>query len=111
MFFVKFVDLPPDLHTSRDTNMATEAEAKIEDGGPAFPGTIVKHMAHELLPDGTGFGRAFPVLRDETGMSLRDWFAGQVLSNMDFRGETPARAADWSYSVADAMLAARKAGA
>lgn len=63
----------------------------------------------KYIPTG---GPAFPVecnivngFRDDSGMTLRDWFAGQVLSNMDFRGETPSRAADWAYSVADAMLA------
>lgn len=68
---------------------------KIDDGGPAYPHTN---------PDYDGNWDKEP---QRGGMSLRDWFAGQVISNMDFRGETPERAADWSYSVADAMLSAR----
>ena len=72
-------------------------------------------------------GPAFPILRsDQAGMSLRDWFAGQVLNGLysveDQRSmpmdKTPeereeeytkwAKAdAKWSYRLADAMLAAR----
>lgn len=76
----------------------------IKDGGQAFPGTD---------PDG--------VVR--TGMTLRDWFAGQALSGWlasfgpdtahpaDMRGREQACAnvARFSYVLADAMLAARGA--
>ncbi len=64
--------------------------SRVITGGPAFPG-------NDTYIDGYPAGWR--------GMDLRDWFAGKVLSNMDFKGETPARAADWAYSVADAMLA------
>ena len=70
-----------------------------DDGGPAFP-------QHDL--SGYGIGPSERV----SGMSLRDWFAGQALpwclqefgSNADDM-EQPHRAA---YQIADAMLAARK---
>ncbi len=63
-------------------------------------------------------GAAFPTpdcAYDETGMSLRDWFAGQALAGM-FRHEgwintvddDQAEAASRAYNIADAMLAARK---
>ena len=52
------------------------------------------------------------------GMSLRDWFAGQALGNICAAPDAIARAnwtenperfvADWSYRLADAMLAARQ---
>jgi hypothetical protein len=66
-------------------------------------------------------GAAFPraatnddnVMRGLTneGMSLRDWFAGQVISGTIQRSghafENPAVAAQWAYSQADAMLTER----
>lgn len=78
-------------------------------------------------------GPAFPGPDYANGMSLRDYFAGQVLSGMvvhttahevnacDKTGLTPIytegdpsetnrRIAEWSYAIADAMLAARKDG-
>jgi hypothetical protein len=74
--------------------------SKPDDGGPAFP------MHPDLsLHD-----------NNHTGMSLRDWFAGQALSTLvandianphsfSDKGETIAGAA---YEIADAMLRARK---
>ncbi|MBX5089386.1 hypothetical protein [Rhizobium lentis] len=66
-------------------------------------------------------GSAFPCeggsdsnLYPDPGMSLRDWFAGQVLSGfmsakpMHFNPDDDAA---YCYRVADAMIAARKAGA
>ena len=73
---------------------------KIDDGGAAFPSPSVygdENVGHQQLEVG------------ELGMSLRDWFAGQVLSA--FTGErivdTDALART-CYRLADAMLAARK---
>ena len=74
------------------------------DGGTAFP----------VLPpvDDTGrtaVGYPYP----ESGMSLRDWFAGQIASGMAAYSGTsgisygPHEIAGRSYEVADAMLAAR----
>ena len=70
-------------------------------------------------------GPAFPVMWDfaenETGMSLRDWFAGQIISARvinqgSHRHKTEqeyhnCRAANAraAYALADAMLAAREA--
>lgn len=79
----------------------------INDGGPAFPPT---------------FGLSGDI---GTGMSLRDWFAGQALTSLaeidpSLPGEAPQhnyvwpaperlaeRRAKWAYLQADAMLAAR----
>lgn len=70
----------------------------INDGGPAFPVTA------EQSPSGQ-----FAL----SGMSLRDWFAGQALAGMmactDCSG-TEAEFAASAYRNADAMLAARSKG-
>ena len=70
-------------------------------------------------------GSAFPyaggtqgVLHYDAGMSLRDWFAGQLLANgkgvglqtiPDNAVQSPEALAQWAYEVADAMLEAREA--
>ena len=66
------------------------------DGGSAFP-----------IPDeGQGYG--------STGMSLRDWFAGQIAAGMAAHSGTaggsygPGEIAGRSYEVADALLKARE---
>ena len=65
-------------------------------------------------PDG---GPAFPGVYREVGlagMSLRDYFAGQVLSGEAANGgwdgtkEMEKRIAEWCYKQADAMIAARE---
>lgn len=78
---------------------------KIKDGGPAFPATEM----HEYFGD-----HAY------TGMSLRDWFAGQALvsvaasiieAGMDDGApaqEVAKIIVSVSFGVADAMLAARE---
>ena len=80
---------------------------KINDGGPAFP--------HDGRDNGPGNIKGRP----HDGMTLRDWFAGRVVSrafehNMAEGDRTVAEAArisaDWSYAVADAMIAARAKG-
>jgi hypothetical protein len=71
-------------------------------------------------------GPAFPVIYDSSGMTLRDYFAGQALEgilskaiNPNDRGNDsvnwastnapgPTKAANSAYEYADAMLAARK---
>lgn len=80
---------------------------KIDDGGAAFPRT-------EQHADGATYFYH--------GMSLRDWFAGQALAGMlaipehdngNFHnncGEAFIGPARYAYRMADAMLAARKAG-
>lgn len=65
-----------------------------KDGGPAFP----RDHAHD----------------GHSGMSLRDYFAakamqGSLASMVEGQEFAPAMGAEWSYKVADAMLAARGA--
>lgn len=59
---------------------------EIKDGGPAYP-----------VPTG---------VKERTGMSLRDWFAGQALVGLGDEYSVAA-AAKIAYQYADAMLAAR----
>ena len=80
---------------------------KIDEGGFAFP-------MNEKNSAGSHY-------HSHSGMSLRDWFAGQALAGLmahpfedgsDFLHDAgPAAAAYQSYRMADAMIAARKAGA
>ena len=68
------------------------------DGGPAFP----FHIQH---PNGDEW--------KETGMTLRDWFAGKALQGLLIRGALGTHAipavlyAFDAYALADAMLAQR----
>lgn len=92
---------------------------KPDDGGPAFPGPDQKKLTALTK-------RAFEASRAEdeaamqniaeqlttatcTGMSLRDWFAGQALMVIPIRFNPPdnATTAKWAYTMADAMLAER----
>ncbi len=89
----------------------------INDGGPAFPqpNHIVDHEAH-------GRTEARQWMQD-SGMSLRDWFAGQALAGMSSSDElwvqmreagktqglkTVEAFAGAAYEFADAMLVARE---
>jgi hypothetical protein len=86
--------------------------SKIEDGGPAFP--RVGHEWKKRIPNEavypTNYEAPLP------GMSLRDWFAGQVMDHMitlsldSDGGWSPENVANGCYNLADAMLAARKTG-
>ena len=73
---------------------------KISDGGPAFPVPMV--------PWQDGF-----VNVECTGMTLRDWFAGQALEGQAHRFDHPHNhrelLAKDCYEIADAMLKARSA--
>jgi len=40
-------------------------------------------------------------------VSLRDWFAGQALGNVNYKMVNPAHQANLAYELADAMLAER----
>ena len=53
-------------------------------------------------------GAAFPIRGFENGMTLRDWFAGQAL--LGYCLNDASEAAEWSYRVADAMIAKRNKG-
>lgn len=73
-------------------------QEKINDGGPAYP----SEQGH--CPNGT-WNQTY-----DSGMSLRDYFAGQALIA---HGSHPAnerveRVAEWCYKQADAMLKARR---
>ena len=72
-----------------------------DDGGPAFAATYTyaKHGAGGIL-------------HPEGGMTLRDWYAGQIAASMIsgrsfWSPDEPAEVARDAYAVADAMLAAR----
>jgi hypothetical protein len=76
------------------------------DGGPAFP---EKRATGMFFAGPNGIPQ--PVLETVSGMSLRDWFAGQCLANYIGADREPPLtfgeiAAD-CYEAADAMLAAR----
>jgi hypothetical protein len=62
----------------------------IKTGGPAFPISL----------PGCGDNGA-------SGMTLRDWFAGQALAGLQLRVQGAENAADWAYLIADAMLKRR----
>lgn len=79
---------------------------KIDDGGQAFP-----HA-------NPGYDGNWDRRSQIEGMSLRDWFAGQALAGMfnhagwvNTIDNDQAEAAKRAYLIADAMIAARKAGA
>ena len=74
---------------------------QIDDGGPAFPGEYVV-----VLPNG------FETTAPRPGMSLRDYWAGEVvngeLAGLPADSRISAEAvARWGFKVADAMLAER----
>lgn len=74
------------------------SDTKIDDGGPAFPGSWHPEMGWS--PRDT-----------PEGMSLRDWFAGMALSgilNRKCSVDDAKWTADDAYKYADAMLSARK---
>ncbi len=87
------------------------ADSKIDDGGPAFSGNFETKDF---------YGRK--TVHVSKGMSLRDWLAGQAIgsvikqcaldTSVNATGKPPAQYfAEKAYEVADAMIAARKAGA
>ncbi len=72
-------------------------ETKVNTGGPAFP------LQTDRFPDGELLGE-----RNE-GMTTRDYFAAKAMQACLARGDDTNRPgiAEWSYSMADAMLKAR----
>lgn len=85
---------------------------KIEDGGLAFPGTRCEQVG--TVADFGFTDDESPTYGDvhHSGMSLRDWFAGHALANQYAQHEgDPNKVAEWAYHIADAMIAARRAGA
>ena len=70
--------------------------AKINDGGPAFPRPSVYDPEDAIFCMG------------QSGMSLRDWFAGQAMAGItSSSGFRPSTAAKEAYAFADAMLEKR----
>lgn len=68
---------------------------KPQDGGAAFP------LHPGIVPDWTA----------STGMTLRDWFAGQAIAwagMKEWASYDEKHAAERAYRMADAMLAARE---
>ena len=66
----------------------------IETGGPAFPGLHPSKECHF----------------QDSGMTLRDYFAGQAIIAYHADGNFSASedVANWCYKIADAMLEARQ---
>jgi hypothetical protein len=82
---------------------------KIDDGGPAYPSR--PPMARITADD----PQSFELVRTSfDGMSLRDYFAAQAISQMislsqdRYGGWSTENVAAGCYSLADAMLSARK---
>ena len=70
-------------------------------GGPAFP------QPNHLVDTDRGREEARGWMQD-SGMSLRDWFAGQFLTTAEIMGTADSNEiATACYKMADAMLAAR----
>jgi len=72
---------------------------KLNDGGPAFPATC------------TAAGIPIAVYHPPSqvsGMSLRDWFAGQAFASLRIDCFGAKGAAENAYEIADAMLAERE---
>ena len=82
-----------------DNNEPASAGA---DGGPAFPSTWMEANEH---------GVQFPFI--VTGMTLRDWFAGQALSGLMVNSaligpsHNPSHTTKMAYTQADNMLSFR----
>ena len=73
--------------------------ANMEDGGPAFP---LQEQFQSSSADCSGW-----LSPGQSGMTLRDWFAGQAITKF-IPCENDDKAAAWAYRVADAMLIRRK---
>jgi hypothetical protein len=69
--------------------------ARTETGGPVFP-----QLNYEITDKGPA------TYTSDTGISLRDYFAGQALASLSSSLEAE-QAAVWAYKLADAMLLAR----
>lgn len=72
--------------------------SKVNDGGPAFPVTEIERDRHQEVYMHTAM----------TGMTLRDYFAGQALAAIAHANGLEDLAMR-AYALADAMLTARDA--
>lgn len=84
---------------------------KKQDGGPAFPGKWKNQSdRNDYAPNGAVVS-PWEVI-ELPGMSMRDWFAGQVLAgylaNAEIASANPATMARDAYTIADAMIAERR---
>jgi hypothetical protein len=74
-------------------------------GGPAFPRPASEYTASGTLDDGND------AIREQGGMSLRQWYAGQALAGLaGYHGgpgspSARAEAAAECFAIADAMIA------
>jgi len=79
-------------------------------GGPAFPGKV--QVSEEVeYSERYGCNITVPVYEEQSGMTLRDWFAGQALAGANFAMwtvEGDGGLAANCYRVADAMIAERE---
>jgi len=102
----------------------TADSKKIDDGGLAFPGARAEQVGNLSDYGPTDDDEPTFAKVHHPGMTLRDWFAGQALAGItaglcsDVSKGTRAyervafsHAAQDAYKLADAMIAARKAGA
>jgi hypothetical protein len=83
------------------------------DGGPAFPG---KRIRHNSVHYDEALGRNVFDTEEVSGMSLRDWFAGQGIvaytqlhiAAVDEFSWSAKQVAKEAYEIADAMLKKRE---
>ncbi len=90
------------------------------DGGPAFPGDskIGSPFTRSGSDQNGGWSETITEITVQSGMSLRDWFAGQALVGMYPHARAITRPGEeaspiWArmaYAIADAMLAERAKG-
>jgi hypothetical protein len=80
---------------------------KIDDGGSVTADLISERFV-------AGHGTLEEKVKSVGGLSIRDYFAAAALTGFYANSETAAsdlELAIWSYSIADAMIEARKEGA
>jgi hypothetical protein len=78
----------------------------LTDYGPAFNIAGLEYVPNAPEPTKTENVQAFPTVGGRLGMSLRDWFAGRVLSRLS-HPEKPMETAVTAYKIADAMMKER----
>jgi hypothetical protein len=84
----------------------------VNDGGPAFPSART-YIRFDPPPDDSLYGNRQETVVHVPGMSLRDWFAGQVIAGFYASDDALMRfsvdhAASTAYKQADALLQARE---
>lgn len=82
---------------------------KINDGGPVFPVRVENNGDEPFSANGVEVEPGYFV--QFRGMTLRDYFAAKAMQGLLSSPTDPSSAkaaAEWSYEMADAMLAARE---